>query len=119
MSQVRQELLAAVGTWLSPAGAAIDIPLLRYSQNSQHPQTTQKILIVTRAPRSLISSTRHPWSSRAEVVKGDFEPDDLRVRLAQAFNAPGPHGCSGQLGVDPHRPAGPHPAFRGRFRDRL
>jgi hypothetical protein len=36
MSQVRQELLAAVGTWLS-TGAAIDIPLLRYTQNSQRP----------------------------------------------------------------------------------
>jgi hypothetical protein len=30
MSQVRQELLAAVGTtWLTPAGAEIDILLLR------------------------------------------------------------------------------------------
>ena len=42
MSQVRQELLAAVGTGLSLTGALIDIPCLRYTQNSPRPQTTQE-----------------------------------------------------------------------------
>lgn len=42
MSQVRQELLAAVGTWLSLTGAVIDILCLRYTQNALRPQTTQE-----------------------------------------------------------------------------